>query len=276
VAGVNGGYFAYEGAAVGAVKIDDEWIRLPWKNRTAIGWHKDGSAKIDNLQATASVEFSAGKRVEIANLNGRPVANGVCLMTPRFAATYKLREDDSALEVEGNVVVAQVTTGTTPIRTNGWTLIANGDARTKLEGITAGEKAALKVETTPAEWNEYPTILGAGPRLLRAGQVETTEVEEGFRPDVINRGRRTAIGIDGNGDFMLVVVDVAPQLSVGMTIPELAAEMQKLGAVEAINLDGGGSVALVVKNQLINSRVKEPAVANAVLVVKEAAPANEK
>jgi len=271
VAGVNGGYFAYEGAAVGAVKIDDEWIRLPWKNRTAIGLRPDGTAKIDNLQATSYVEFADGKRVEIANLNGRAVPNAVCLMTPRFATTYKLRADETALEVGGNAVIAHTVTGAATIRPDGWALVANGEARARLEGIGIGEKAVLKVDTAPADWKEYSTILGAGPRLLRAGKVETTEVEEEFKPDVIWRGRRTAIGIDGNGNFMLVVVEGAPQLSVGMTIPELADEMQKQGAVDAINLDGGGSVALVIKDQLINSRVKEPAVANAVLVVKEAA-----
>ena len=34
---INGGFFAYGGAAVGAVKIDGEWQRLPWRNRTALG-----------------------------------------------------------------------------------------------------------------------------------------------------------------------------------------------------------------------------------------------
>ena len=276
LAGVNGGYFAYEGAAVGAVKIDGEWLRLPWKNRTAIGLRPDGTAKIDNLQATATVEFSGGQRVVLANLNGRPVANAICLMTPRFATTIKLHEDEIALEIENGAVVARTATGEAAIRANGSTLVASGEARAQLEGIEVGAKSVLKIETTPAAWQEYPTILGAGPRLLRAGKVETTEVEEEFRPDVIHRGRRTAIGIDANGDFLLVVVDVAPELSIGMTIPELATELQKLGALEAINLDGGGSVALVVKDQLINSRVKEPVVANAVLVVKQVTGAAEK
>ena len=39
---VNGGFFAFDGAAVGAVKVQKEWIRLPWKGRTAIGFGSDG------------------------------------------------------------------------------------------------------------------------------------------------------------------------------------------------------------------------------------------
>src|SRR5690606_36334549 len=34
IVAINGGYFAFGGAALGAVKVDGEWIRLPWKNRT--------------------------------------------------------------------------------------------------------------------------------------------------------------------------------------------------------------------------------------------------
>jgi hypothetical protein len=52
---VNGGFFAYDGAAVGAVLVNNEWIRLPWGGRTAIGFKPDGSAQIVSLQASARV-----------------------------------------------------------------------------------------------------------------------------------------------------------------------------------------------------------------------------
>jgi hypothetical protein len=55
---VNGGFFAYDGAAVGAVLQDGEWIRLPWGGRTAVGFDGKGRARIDNLQTHAYVDFS--------------------------------------------------------------------------------------------------------------------------------------------------------------------------------------------------------------------------
>ena len=42
-------------------------------------------------------------------------------------------------------------------------------------------------------------------------------------------------------------------LSVGMTLPELAAYMQKLGCEQAMNLDGGGSATLWVCGNVMNS-----------------------
>ena len=40
--------------------------------------------------------------------------------------------------------------------------------------------------------------------------------------------------------------------SVGATLGELARELRARGAVEALNLDGGGSTSLVVNGALIN------------------------
>jgi exopolysaccharide biosynthesis protein len=38
-----------------------------------------------------------------------------------------------------------------------------------------------------------------------------------------------------------------------MTIEELAKLMVELGCVEAMNLDGGGSTTMVIRNKVINS-----------------------
>ncbi len=38
-----------------------------------------------------------------------------------------------------------------------------------------------------------------------------------------------------------------------MTIAELAALLRELGAVEAVNMDGGGSTTMVVRGKVVNS-----------------------
>jgi len=269
---VNGGYFAFGGAALGAVKVDGEWIRLPWKNRTALGFGPDGATLIDNLQGGAVAEIG-GIRMPVAALNGFPVTDAVSILTPRFASTYNLRANETALEIENDKVAAYITTGKAQIRAQGWTLIAHGTAGPLLATLQPGQAARWGVETVPATWNRFPTILGAGPRLLRGGRVETTEVAEEFRPDIIRQGPRTALGIDKDGNFLLVVVDGRQAHSRGLTLPELAQWMLDFGAVEAINFDGGGSTTLVVNNQIINSPSDgtERAVANAILLKREAA-----
>src|SRR5690606_27121045 len=65
----------------------------------------------------------------------------------------------------------------------------------------------------------------------------------------LTRHPRTAVGIADQGRrVLLVVVDGRqPEWSAGMSLLELARLMQQLGAVDAINLDGGGSSAFVVR-----------------------------
>jgi exopolysaccharide biosynthesis protein len=38
----------------------------------------------------------------------------------------------------------------------------------------------------------------------------------------------------------------------GMTLAELAALMRRLGATDALNLDGGGSTTMVVQGRIVN------------------------
>lgn len=60
----------------------------------------------------------------------------------------------------------------------------------------------------------------------------------------------TAVGIDKEGKSMaLLVVDGRrPDFSVGLTLNELADKMIQLGCQEAMNLDGGGSSTLVLRD----------------------------
>ena len=58
---------------------------------------------------------------------------------------------------------------------------------------------------------------------------------------------RTAVGITATGGIILLVVDGRSSASVGLTLYELGKEMKALGAVNAVNLDGGGSATMWLK-----------------------------
>jgi hypothetical protein len=62
---------------------------------------------------------------------------------------------------------------------------------------------------------------------------------------------RTGIGVDGSGDtLLLMVVDGRqPGYSEGVSLRELADLMIEFGAETAMNLDGGGSSTLAVREQ---------------------------
>jgi hypothetical protein len=87
-----------------------------------------------------------------------------------------------------------------------------------------------------------------------------------------SRHPRTAVGIAGDGKTLVLVVVDGRRAGVasGMSLTELAALMLELGCRDALNLDGGGSTEMVLRNprdgllQVINhpSDGRERAVAN--------------
>lgn len=268
VLAVNGGFFAYDGAAVGAVLVDNEWIRLPWGGRTALGFDANGKAHIANLQVQAQAIFSSGARLPIRDLNGWPDKGHITALTRRFGNYYALRAGEMAVVVKNGVVIATPGGGGANVPLDGFTLVASGAARGFLQKITRGQRAKLAIQTL--NWPKVSTALGGGPRLLQNGKI--TVKDENFRSDVTNgTGPRTAFGVDKAGRYLILVADGRQKYySTGLTLRELAATMQKLGAVNAMNLDGGGSTSMAVRGRVVNrpSDGSERKVANALLVMR--------
>lgn len=73
---------------------------------------------------------------------------------------------------------------------------------------------------------------------------------ERFDGNLIARHPRTAVGVDRAGTKLIVLTldGRRPGVSIGMTGAELASEMQRLGCWDAINLDGGGSTTLFIRD----------------------------
>lgn len=116
--------------------------------------------------------------------------------------------------------------------------------------------------------------VGGFPDLIDGG-VRVADLEVESRPTFAAvRHPRTAVAYDSErGTLWLVVVDGRQMpYSAGMTLPELAQLFEVLGADEALNLDGGGSSALVLRDVPVNrpsDATGERAVVNALALVKD-------
>lgn len=87
------------------------------------------------------------------------------------------------------------------------------------------------------------TILASGPLLLKGGQACGWSLCE--TEFICTKHPRSAIGITKDGKILFVTVDGRfPGRAGGVSIPELAHLVRILGAEDALNLDGGGSVTL--------------------------------
>ena len=85
----------------------------------------------------------------------------------------------------------------------------------------------------------------AGNTMLIAAGVSVPHTNQVRHP-------RTAVGLDATRTrLVLLVVDGRkPGIAVGMNYDELAAEMIRLGCREAINLDGGGSSVMAIRDPI--------------------------
>jgi hypothetical protein len=139
----------------------------------------------------------------------------------------------------------------------------------KLRAPAPGAVISLDVQTTP-DLTGVTTALGGGPVLLDAGQVPNWRPPQPRHP-------RTVLGWNNEHFFLMVVDGRQKSLSAGMTYPELAALMRRLGCTHAINLDGGGSSTLWLDGHIMNSPSDghERRVANGLVVVSKEQNSNE-
>lgn len=106
------------------------------------------------------------------------------------------------------------------------------------------------------------SVVSAAPTLVENGRIRIDATTEGtLDPLDLSFGfawsnvrqPRTLAGIDRHGRLLLVTVDGRqPGVSDGFTLAEAARFMRSLGAVQALNLDGGGSTAMAVDGTLVN------------------------
>jgi hypothetical protein len=114
-------------------------------------------------------------------------------------------------------------------------------------------------------WTDVSEMIGGMPILVQDGQVVAPNCTSSFcRPNP-----RTGIGYTARGGIILVCVDGRQRRSRGVTLVQFAQIMRSLGAVDALNLDGGGSTTMVVNGQVVNhpSDGHPRNVTNAVLVL---------
>lgn len=112
-----------------------------------------------------------------------------------------------------------------------------------------------KIENDSLNYLLYDDILVSGPLLIFQNAMENLD-STSF---VYNKHPRSAIAINQSGNILFVVFDGRhPNNADGVNLYELAHFLKLIGAKEALNLDGGGSSTLYIKDFGENSIVNMP------------------
>jgi hypothetical protein len=187
------------------------------------------------------------------------------LFTPDFGErTESGTGVEAVLNSKGRVIKLRESRGS-QIPRDGSVLSGTGEAAEWLRAhARPGAKITISTSITAdgAPLAKGTSVVNGGPRLLSNGEPDITAYQEGFvwpeNPEFyyrfgVRRNPRTLAGTTAEGNLLLVAVDGRqPDYSVGASFEESALIMQALCALEAVNLDGGGSTAMTIGEELVN------------------------
>ena len=221
-----------------------------------LGYDATRGLFIDSVRVSGSV-VSARGTIELLNWN-RPTASRAGLVDARWgvpldtvARTHSVRLDpirpvrhDSS---PGRYVLRTTRTGDTLVYGDTLLLVVPPAQRAR---AVAGDTVFLRRGIAPF----WPREAVGGRGVLLIDSVVGVDVDREGNAGFQGLNPRTAAGIARVGKtqrLLLAVIDGRqPGYSVGMTLRQTAELLQSLGAQRAINLDGGGSSTMVVRDQL--------------------------
>jgi Phosphodiester glycosidase len=257
-AAINGGYFNRNNKMpLGAIKRDGKWLSSPILNRGAIGWNDQGKIQIARLKMQETISTSKNEQLPILALNSAYVQTGISRYTTDWGQTYSPIQADELIITVQQDQVRQITPGNAvgsvniPIPANGYLLALR--AQPELSGsMPIGTNLTLKRQISPPELDAYPHLMGAGPWLVQSGKIVLDAKGENFGAAFSKESAvRSAIASLANGHMILVAVHNRAG-GKGPTLAEMAQLIQQMGAVDALNLDGGSSTSLYLGGQLVD------------------------
>ena len=294
VAAVNGDFYqrdmVYAGDPRGLQIMEGEVISAPMGG-AAFWIDAFGHPRVTNVVSRFTVTWPNGAQTRFG-LNEERRKGALVLYTPAAgSSTHTSGGRELVLEREGagpwlplgmgETYLARVRevreAGDTHLEPQALVLSLDPAAASVAPKVEPGAALRLDTASIPNLWHARAAISG-GPVLVRKGRPQPlpkSGTESYQYSSMSERHPRTAIGWNQRY-FLLVEVDGRQKdLSVGMTLEELAGYLADLGCEEAMNLDGGGSSILWYEGKIRNSPCdgREREIANSIIVLRKNIPA---
>lgn len=264
---VNGDFWnpATAGVPAGAVISLGQVLRAPSSNHFQLSWSPGAGIAAGRLSLHGNLVTSDLGAVPLRLLNVHLPRDGIVAYTRAWGPVTARGAFEivmTKVRPPGRLTLSQTllvkltsasAAGGSAIPPNGLVLAGRGTGATQLKDLwtrvqngTIDSEALVRVDSSPSAVES----VGGSPVLLRDGRRVFEDANSSL---VRNRHPRTIVGRTRAGDVLFVTVDGRqPGHSDGMTLAEAADLMRSLGAVDALNLDGGGSSTFVVKGKVAN------------------------
>jgi len=289
IGAINGDFYASGGITIGAQIIQGTLLKRP-TSRSMFAMTADKKPVIDVVGFTGQVSKHDSLILTIHGVNEVRNADMVILYNKYKGATTGTNQWGIELELQylqnptganGSfqaVVMAMDSVlapghGNMAIPQNmGGVLSGHGPARAYIiENYSVGDTLRIDLNLPPTA-PVLSELVGGGPRLIRNGVQSVEAASSSFTND---RHPRTAVGFntDSTVVYFFTVDGRQGGYSVGMSLYELADYMLEWGIYQGVNLDGGGSTAMVVRGEVVSSPSDaggERSVANALMAISKA------
>ena len=272
LAAINAGFFLPNGDPAGVMTIDGRLVSDTRRPRGAVGISRDKAGVklvFARLKATASLVLQdkmggpAIVTMPIDGIDTTRLRGPLMLFTPSYHPDTDTAKGGLEWVIDrqrGRLVSGPHRDGKTRIPPRGYVLSYGGETVPEpLQHLGRSTTVRLDISYQPVEgepksWLLAQDIVGGAGLLIRDGRdVEDWSVEQFNQGFAENRHPRTMIGTAPDGTIWLVTVDGRqPELSVGMSLVELRGLAHRLGLVNALNLDGGGSTTMWVRGEVVN------------------------
>lgn len=253
VAAINASYFDTDGWVIGNVKDRSGFVAMDSTPRS--GYLAGGGQQqiVRDLAYTGTLTLPDGRALTLKGMNRARIANDLVLFNAYYAASTKTNQFGREVKIKNGRVVAISTAGNMPIEPDSIVISGHGVNADALASLRLGDHVTLTQSLGSSLADAATTVVSGGPLLVQNGRVNVRTAEEQIAPDIA-RGRapRTALGLKQDGTLLLLVVDGRSSASAGLTLTELAQYFIKLGAVSAVNYDGGGSSEMVINGKIVN------------------------
>jgi len=265
VAAINASFFhgTTVDAPVGLVIKKGEIISDSGHRRTSLGITRDHRYMMGIPKIETGLDMPQEKRFQTINgVNQARKYHQTIVYTPRFGDYTHTNQYGREVVVRKDRVV-RYSYGNTKIPTDGYVISAHGKTKNIQSLYPLGTPIKLTAKAD-SPWDQAETIITGAPHLVKQGRIHNTFFEEKLNNSLKRPNSRSAIGLTHNKKLLMMNVFPEKGTSGGVTLTRLAQIMQRIGAYEAMALDGGGSTSLYVSEKGL-THAKRP-VTNALIV----------
>lgn len=289
IAGINADFFNFQSTLpIGNQVSDGIWVHGITSRRAHVLIDSNHQLIFMPVSFMGSLTDKSGNTASITGVN-RHRANNQSMIYNNHYGWANSRNDSSGVElsiqllegqtwVAGNTLKVRVAEKSNEVHQGGSHdhLISVGREHSSYSfyrNVSVSDTLELFLGFTNARLQGIKQVIGGGGIILRDSKnvsgesVEYERIAESF---LTTKHPRTVIATNqSRTKLWLIAIDGRQSVSIGMNFDDMADYLLKLGASDAINLDGGGSTTLVIGSEVVNSPsdpTGERAVANILFI----------